>query len=161
MFMADIAAMARKVQTECLYTRARQVVRLLSRIYDDGLAPLELEGTQFTVLIGVSRFGETGAPIGKLADKLFMDRTTLTRNIGPLEKADLLRVARSPRDARVKVLLLTRNGERAIADGMARWERAQAEVKARLGSARAERLVAELEAARDQLGAAAAGRPRP
>ena len=156
--MADTAALARKVQTECLYTRARQVVRRLSRIYDEALAPTGLEGTQFTVLIGVSRFGEAGAPIGKLADKLVIDRTTLTRNIGPLEKAHLVRVARSPDDARVKVLLLTRKGEQAIADAVPLWERAQDQVKARLGIARAERLVADLETVRDSLGDDAAPR---
>src|SRR5215471_7903786 len=135
--MLEIAAAALKVQTECLATRVRQVARLLSRIHDEAMAPTGLEGTQFSVLIGVARFGEAGAPIGKLAEKLYLDRTTLTRNIGPLEKGGFVRVARSPTDARVKVVLLTRKGERAIADGMPLWEAAQETVKERLGQARA------------------------
>jgi DNA-binding MarR family transcriptional regulator len=151
--MSDIGTTAKKIQAECLYTRTRQLVRLLSRIYDEAMAPVGLEGTQFTVMIGVSRFGDGGAPISKLAEKLVMDRTTLTRNIGPLEKGGFLRVARDPQDARVRVLLLTRKGERAVADGGRCWEQAQDIVKARLGIARTERLAAELDAARDALGA--------
>ncbi len=142
----DIAAAARRVQTECLCTHARQTTRLLSRIYDELLRPLGLQLTQFTVLIGAARFGEAGAPIGKLAEKLVTDRTTLTRNIGPLAKGGYLRVGRSPSDARVKVVRLTKKGERAIAAGMPLWEKAQLAVRARLGDARADSLAAELEA---------------
>lgn len=144
--MLDLDAAARKVQAECIYTRARQATRLLSRIYDERMRPTGLQGSQFTVLIGATRFGERGAPVGKLAEKLVMDRTTLTRILGPLEKGGFVRVARSPADARLKVILLTRQGERAIDAGMPLWEQAQDEVRARLGAARAGRLGAELDA---------------
>ena len=145
--MIEIGAAAVRVQSECLVTRARQVARLLSRVYDQALAPTGLEGTQFTMLIGVARFGERGATIGRLAEKLLMDRTTLTRNLGPIERGGFVRVARSTEDARAKVILLTRKGERAIAEGMPLWEAAQAQVKARLGAARARRLGVELDSA--------------
>jgi DNA-binding MarR family transcriptional regulator len=146
--MIDLDAAAKKVQAECLCTRARQAARLLSRVYDDWMRPTGLHGSQFTVLIGAARFGEAGATIGKLAGKLVMDRTTLTRNIGPLEKEGFIRVARSPHDARVKVVLLTRKGERAIETGMPLWEQAQEAVRNRMGAARAGRLGVELEAVR-------------
>jgi DNA-binding MarR family transcriptional regulator len=146
MFVLDDAA--RKVQAECLCSRARQAARLLSRVYDEHMRPTGLQDTQFTVLVGASRFGEAGAPIGKLADVLVMDRTTVTRTIAPLERAGYLRVARSPGDARKKVVLLTRKGERAIEAGMPLWEKAQAAVRARLGDARVGRLGVELEALR-------------
>jgi DNA-binding MarR family transcriptional regulator len=153
--MIDLDAAARQVQAECLYTRARQAARILARIYDDQLRPTGLQGTQFTVLIGVARFGEAGASIGRLAEKLVMDRTTLTRNLGPLERGGFVRVARAPGDARLKVVLLTRKGERAIGLGMPLWERAQATVRARLGAPRAARLAAELEALQTHLDEAA------
>ena len=149
--MIDLDLAAKKVQSECMCTRARQATRLLSRIYDDFLRPTGLQITQFTVIIGTARFGERGARIGRLAEKLVTDRTTLTRNIAPLEKGGYVRVARSPDDARVKVIFLTRKGERAIELGMPLWEQAQEGVRTRLGAARAARLDAELAAVRTHL----------
>lgn len=98
---------AKTVQAECLGTRVRQAARVLSRIYDDALRPAGLHASQFSMLVGAARFGDRGATIGALAEKLVMDRTTLTRNIAPLEKEGYLRVARSPTDARLKIVLLT------------------------------------------------------
>jgi DNA-binding MarR family transcriptional regulator len=149
--MTSFDVAARRVQAECLANRVRQAARLLSRIYDESMRPLGFGIAQFTLLVGVARFGETGATIGKLAGVLATDRTTLTRNIGPLERDGYLRVARSPRDARAKVLLLTSRGERAIEAGFPLWEKAQAEVRRQLGAARAGRLTSELEALRSQL----------
>ena len=143
----DLGAAAKTVQAECIATRARQAARVLSRIYDDLLRPTGLQVSQFTVPIGAARFGEQGAPISTLAEKLVMDRTTLTRNIGPLEKEGYLRVARSPTDARVKVVLLTKQGERALQQGMPLWTRAQEIVRQRLGAQSSARLRAELDAA--------------
>jgi DNA-binding MarR family transcriptional regulator len=144
-------AAARRVQAECLGIRVRQAARLLSRIYDHHMRPLGFGMAQYTVLVGVARFGEAGATLTKLADKLATDRTTLTRNLAPLERAGYLRVARSPHDARVKILLLTPEGQRTIEAGFPLWEQANAEVRKRLGVARVGRLSSELEAMRSQL----------
>ncbi len=141
----DLAEAAKRVQLECLWTRTRQAARLLSRIYDDYLLPTGLQGSQFSVLVGITRFGERGATISKLADKLVMDRTTLTRIIGPLEKDGFVRVARSSEDARSKVLLLTRKGEAVLRAGLPLWERAQHDVRSRLGERHATHLLAELD----------------
>ena len=145
----DVAA--RRVQAECLANRVRQASRLLSRIYDEVMRPLGFGIAQFSTLVAIARFGEGGATISKLASVLATDRTTLTRNIAPLERDGYLRVARSPRDARAKVLLLTTRGERAIETGFPLWEQAQAEVRRQLGAARAGRLGSELDALRAQL----------
>ena len=114
--------------------RVRQVSRLLSRVYDDSLRPLGLQESQLSVLIAVAMFGEKGAQMGTLADRLLMDRTTLTRNIVPLEKAGLVRIARSADDARARVVLLSPRGERMIEAAYPRWEEAQSKVRRALGA---------------------------
>jgi len=144
--MPDSAHHARRIATECTGTRVRQVSRLLTRIYDDALRPIGIGGSQLSVLVAVAMFGEAGAPMGVLADKLVMDRTTLTRNIVPLERAGYLRVARSPDDARTRVVLLTRAGERIIDAAFPRWEEAQRRIKRALGGERFEGLRAHLSA---------------
>jgi len=75
---------------------------------------------------------------------LVMDRTTLTRNLRPLETAGLLRVARAPGDDRLRVLFLTRAGERKIEAAFPLWERAQHMVRKRFGERRADTLRDEL-----------------
>jgi DNA-binding MarR family transcriptional regulator len=110
--------------------------RVLTRLYDDALRPSGLRVSQLTVLVAIAKFGEPGAKIGRLADVLAMERTTLTRNIGPLEAAGLLRVARDPDDARARILVLTRAGERAIEAAYPLWEAAQRQVRSAVGGGR-------------------------
>lgn len=131
--MADYAQLARTITRECTGMRVRQASRLLSRIYDECLRPLGIQESQLSVLVAVSMFGESGATMGALAGKLVMERTTLTRNVVPLEKAGLLRVARSAGDARARVVLLTRAGERMIESAYPLWEEAQRRIRRTLG----------------------------
>jgi DNA-binding MarR family transcriptional regulator len=138
--MADVSQIARRVADECTGVRVRQVSRLLTRIYDDRLRPLGIQQSQLAVLVAAAMFGEDGATMCALASKLVMDRTTLTRNVVPLEKAGYLRVARSAEDARARVILLTRAGERLIEAAYPLWEEAQKRISRTLGSARFEEL---------------------
>jgi DNA-binding MarR family transcriptional regulator len=142
--MLDYLKIARKIAKECTGMRIRQVSRLLTRIYDESLRPLGIQESQFSVLVAVAMFGENGAPMGALANKLVMDRTTLTRNVVPLEKGGLLRVARSFDDARARVILLTRAGERLIESAYPLWEDAQKRVREALGADRFEALRSQL-----------------
>ena len=113
--------------------RVRQASRTLSRIYDDNLRRVGLQISQLTVLIAVARFGERGAGHGRMAQVLGMDRRTLTRNLVPLEKAGLLRVARDPADARARIVLLTKSGERAIEKAFPLWEKSQERLRDLVG----------------------------
>jgi DNA-binding MarR family transcriptional regulator len=114
-------------------------------MYDDELRPSGLQVSQLPVLVALAIFGERGASMNALAEALVMDRTTLTRSIRPLEKDGLLRVARSPRDARARVVLLTRSGEEALEAAFPLWERAMKRVRATLGAARVAGLHTELD----------------
>ena len=142
--MEDFSRLSRRIATECPAVRAREVSRLLARVYDGALRPLGLQSSQLSVLVAVAGFGERGAKIGLLARRLVMERTTLTRNIQPLERAGLLRVSRSPEDARARVITLTRAGERMIETAFPLWERATERVRKLLGARRMDALRAEL-----------------
>ena len=127
--------MANRIQTECPGLRLRQASRVISKIYDDALRPSGLQVSQLPVLVALALFGEAGASMNALAEAIAVDRTTLTRNLRPLEKLGFLRVARSPDDARARVVLLTRSGERALEAAYPLWETALKRVRASLGSA--------------------------
>jgi DNA-binding MarR family transcriptional regulator len=132
--MPSLNQIALEIQKDCLCTRVRETSRLVSRLFDEGLRPTGLQASQLPLLVAVTRFGERGARMSALADVLGMDRTTLTRNVGPLEKQGLLRVARAPADARVRVVLLSPAGERALARAYPIWQRAQQRLRQLLGA---------------------------
>jgi DNA-binding MarR family transcriptional regulator len=131
--MDHFSRAARTIAQECSCTRARQASRVLTRIYDEHLKPTGLQDSQLSVLVGVAMFGEAGASIGSLAQALVLDRTTLTRNIGPLSKAGHLKVTRSRSDGRSRVVALTRSGERLIERAYPLWQQAQASIAQALG----------------------------
>ena len=71
----------------------------------------------------------------RLARSLGLDRTTLTRNLKPLEREGL--VASSPgKDQRVRLLRLTEAGQRTLQRAYPLWEEAQAKVVKALGQRR-------------------------
>lgn len=118
----------------CPALRVRQASRVLSKLFDEELTPFGLLSSQLPILNAVRLFGESGATMSRLAQVLRMDRTTLTRGIRPLERARLLRVARLPGDARTKVVVITRSGERMIVAIFPVWERVLKRIKKSLGA---------------------------
>src|SRR5262245_30553736 len=132
------------VAGECTAHGLRKASRALSRIYDEAMAPTGLRGTQFSLLVALSLARE--APVAKVADELGLDRTTLTRNLGPLERDGLVESVPGD-DRRVRRLRLTERGHDALADALPRWERAQHKVVAALGKTRWRDLMDGLRAA--------------
>lgn len=144
--MQDIAALAIEMRDRCPALRVRAASRVLARVYDDALREIGLEMSQVPVLAAVAISGERGLKVTEVARALVMDRTSVTRAIRPLEKAGLLRVARSPDDARSKIVMLTRAGERTLRDAYPRWKRTTRRIREVLGATRVDALRAELSA---------------
>ena len=134
------------IASQCSCLRTRRMSRVLTRLYDELLRGSGVRMSQVAVLVAVAKFGESGAKIGALADVLALERTTLTRNIAPLEREGLVRVARDPGDARARVVLLTRAGERAIEAAFPLWEAAQRRVRDAVGGRQLEEMHDQLTA---------------
>src|SRR5579859_6713451 len=81
---------------ECNCLAIRQAARHVSQFYDQLFAPTGLRATQFAILSRLRRDGPM--TINALAAALVMDRTTLGRNILPLQRDGLIEIAASPRD---------------------------------------------------------------
>lgn len=119
-----------RIARTCTYFNVRKATRVLADLFDDALRPHGLKGTQFTLLAAL-RLAE-GGTLGHLAGVLGMDRTTLTRNLAPLERDGL--VARRPGgDRRQRRLELTAAGERRLAEAYGAWRETQEEIRERLG----------------------------
>src|SRR5260370_15045385 len=93
----------------------REAARYVTQLYDRHLAAAGLPSTQFSILTRLKQLGPT--TINALAHALVIDRTTVGRNIQPLQRRRLLVVKRGEGDARRKELHLTTAGLR----GRLRW----------------------------------------
>lgn len=142
---------------DCLCFRARRVSRVLTRLYDEALRPLDIQATQLTVLNAIAMMSapppgqddEGGGSIGSIAAVLGMDSTTLSRNVRPLEKDGLVRIDRSRADRRVRLLRLTPDGERLVAKALPMWKQAHGHVVEALGADAAAALKDQFDATED------------
>jgi len=117
----------------CMCHRARMAARVVTRAYDDALRPTQLRATQVSLLAAVGARGALS--IKSLADTLQMERSTLTRNLRPLEKRGYVELA-PERRYRSRVLTLTPAGRAALVAALPLWERAQRKLKGRVGQHR-------------------------
>ena len=106
---------------ECNCFAVRSAARHVTQFYDQHLASSGLRTTQFSILSKLKRKGPM--TINRLAEDMAMDRTTLGRNILPLERDGLIRIEPAAHDRRAKELHLTAAGakrQRGGAQGMDR-----------------------------------------
>src|ERR1700688_1227728 len=129
---------------ECNCLALRQAARHVTQFYDQCLAPAGLRTTQFSILARLKRLGPL--TINALARDMVMDRTTLGRNILPLERDGLIRIEPAASDRRAKELHLTNAGEKRLQAGIKAWSQAQARFETKFGSKRAAELRAMLRA---------------
>jgi DNA-binding MarR family transcriptional regulator len=117
----------------CTCANLRKTTRVVTQAYNDALRPVGLRATQFTVLAKLARKGK--APLSQLAEALVMDRTTLTRNLKPLERRELIRIE-SEEDQRVRYISLTDAGKQVFEDALPQWQQVQMQIYSRLGQKR-------------------------
>ncbi len=117
---------------DCNCFAVRQAARFVTQFYDRHLAPSGLGISQFGMLAMLKRKGPL--TINALAAELVIDRTTLGRNILPLQRDGLIAVKPSEFDRRSKVLHLTASGEKRFRDARKLWLAAQTEFEAAFGS---------------------------
>src|SRR5438874_3086406 len=133
--------MARRAHSgpeDCNCLAVRQAARHVTQFYDAFLLPVGLRTTQFSILAKLRRLGPM--TINALAAEMVMDRTTLGRNIRPLQREGLLAVAPGQPDRRSKELRLTKAGVERLRTAVCGWTRAQERFAAVFGAERAAEL---------------------
>src|SRR4029077_13112807 len=121
--------------TLCTCTALREAARYVTQLYDVHLAAAGFRSTQILILHPLKERGPT--PINALAHAMVMDRTTVGRNILPLQRRRLIVVKRGEGDARRKELHLTTAGLARLETGFDGWAIAQAQFEGTLGNERA------------------------
>ena len=129
---------------ECTCLAVRQAARHVTQFYDRHLASAGLRTTQFSILARLRRHGVM--TINVLAEEMVMDRTTLGRNILPLERDGLISIKPGRTDRRSKELRLTDAGLERLRAASQGWRDAQKEFAAAFGNERTVDLRALLHA---------------
>lgn len=130
-----------EIPTLCPAFNIRSASRIITQLFDEILKPSGLQVTQFTVLVGVHIFDSPS--ISNLAKGLVMDRTTITRNLKPLEKEGLIKME-SGKDKRTTFVNLTPKGKSAIDKTFPYWEKARSVVSKEFGAKQLEGLLKDL-----------------
>lgn len=110
----------------CACWRLRQASRAVTRHYERELRGSGLRATQFSLLAVLTQTGPL--TVSELAAKLGVERTTLTRNLRPLEAQRFVRTMTSETDQRVRRVELTAAGRAAAAKALHAWRQAHASV---------------------------------
>ena len=108
----------------CVCFALRRATRAVTQFYDRALKPHRLRATQFPILVAAS--SQESVPLAPLAQELGMDRTTLLRNVRPLVRRGLVRVAPAA-DSRRTEIRATAAGRALLARVYPDWKRAQAQ----------------------------------
>jgi DNA-binding MarR family transcriptional regulator len=127
----------------CTANNLRKATRAVTSLFDDALRPAGLRISQLSILIALALAEE--ATVSKLAGLLALERTTMTRNLAPLERRGLVETVAGA-DARHRVLRLTAKGKAALARALPVWKRVQDRVVAGLGDTRWKALLQGLRA---------------
>jgi DNA-binding MarR family transcriptional regulator len=128
----------------------RKATRAITQFYDRHLEPADIRATQFTLLLTLTN--ATGKTLTEMAEGLVMDRTTLTRNLKPLEKAGFIITTKLP-DRRTKGYVLTEKGRQAIEKGIPLWRKAQQHIVGQVGNDRYSHFLEELDMVRSLVNA--------
>lgn len=119
-----------EVVGQCVCQKVRKAARTVTRAYDEALKPVGIKANQFTMLSVIALVDDLS--LTSLADKIGMERTTLIRNLGPLERDGLVEIYAQP-GSRARSAKITEQGQYLIKEALPLWRKAQSSLKQYLG----------------------------
>src|SRR5215831_6060608 len=126
----------------CACFNVRRVARVMTQFFDAEVRRHGLRPTQ-TPILGALQ-ARDGWGMAELSDWLGMDRTTLVRNLRPLQRDGLVLANGGGRGGHVE-LAITEKGRTALAKMLPAWRSAQDKVVATLGKERWSAIIRDLE----------------
>ncbi len=128
----------------CVCFNLRWISRSITQHFEGELRQHGLLSTQTPILGALA--AHPASEMASLSDWLGMDRTTLVRNLRPLERDGLVAVSGKGRGRKV-LLSLTPKGRRALEKFLPDWRKAQRNVVRTLGAERWSAILNDLERA--------------
>lgn len=125
-------AIAATMEQNCLGVRVSRLNRLVSRQFEQGLRAHGLSISQLEVLSALLLVGGPAKP-ADLARLLFVERSTMSRNLGLMERRGLVRATQTSATGRSLAFDVTREGSAALVAAESAWDEAQGVVRTSLG----------------------------
>lgn len=125
----------------CLCDTLRMTARAVTAVYDEALRALGLRVTQFTLLARAASIGPVES--WRLSESLGLDKTTLTRNLRPLQRRGLIAIEPGE-DRRTRLVRATPAGAKLLKEASACWRSVQASFKKRLHTGEFDRTLRQL-----------------
>lgn len=126
----------------CVCFNLRWVTRAVTQFYDSEMRRHGIRPTQGTLLLALN--AKESWNMADLSDCLGLERTTLVRNLQPLQRDGLVTADGGGRGRRVE-LAITAKGRKQVEKFMPAWESAQSTAVQVLGEKRWSALLADLE----------------
>jgi len=120
----------------------RRVARVITQFFEAEAGRQGLRPTQTPILRALQ--AKDGWTMAELSEWLAMERTTLVRNLRPLQRDGLVRARGGGRGIHVE-LFITEKGRAALARRFPAWRSAQNKVVATLGKGRWSQILRDLE----------------
>jgi DNA-binding MarR family transcriptional regulator len=120
-----LQAFAAAAMPKCLCMNMRLATRRLVALYEARLEPSGLNISQFGIMASVA--AEPDMTMTRLAQRLELSPSTLTRTLRPLEDLKLIEMIADAENRRVRRVKLTPEGRKKLKRAGAAWAEAQAE----------------------------------
>lgn len=133
----------------CVCFNLRRVTRAVTQFFEAEMRRYGIRATQWAILQALN--AKENWTMADLSAWLGMDRTTLVRNLRPLQRDGLVQAAGGGRGSRVE-LSITAKGREKIKESLSAWRSAQREAVKTLGDQRWSAILSDLETAALALG---------
>lgn len=115
----------------CVCLNFRRTARLITQFYDQTLAPAGVTITQFSMLTIIG--AHESLTINAAAVVFKLDRTTLSRNLRPLEREGWITIQTGD-DRRSRIITLSDKGRATVEQATPLWQQAQKRMLALMGA---------------------------
>jgi DNA-binding MarR family transcriptional regulator len=132
----------------CVCFNLRRVTRAVTQFYDSEMRRHGIRPTQGTILASLQ--ARNSWNMAELSDWLGMDRTTLVRNLRPLQRDGLVQISGGGHGNRVEVAI-TAKGRKQIEKLAPAWKAAQSAMVKILGEKRWSTILSDLATAASAL----------
>ena len=120
-----------KQLSECSCNMTRKSARKITQFYENNLREAGIKPTQFSILATLANTGPI--QLTQLANRLVLERTSLTRNLNVLERNTWIDIQPGEGDSRQRVVSLTRNGYKQLDCAIPYWQKAQKAIAKDMG----------------------------
>ena len=114
----------------CTCFNTRKLTRVITQIFDDAFKEIEFRSTQFNPLVMI--FARGPVTVNKLSEYLVTDRTTLGRNLKPLQRDGLIDIKQGL-DKREKLISITEKGKKLLTKAFPVWQETQKKILEQIG----------------------------